>query len=98
MVMYGYGNIISINEKQVKITADVIYSTSTSSTKEKEDFRLQLVIDGYALHASNVLKPSLITPYDGIRANDNVCWQPLHQNHLNPWMIVPEYFYLNDKL
>jgi hypothetical protein len=60
MVMYGYGNIISIREKQLKITANIIYSTSTSTTKEKEDFRLPLVIDEYSAHASNVLKLSFI--------------------------------------
>jgi hypothetical protein len=33
----------------------------TSSTKEKEDFGLLLVIDEYTLHASNVLKLSFIS-------------------------------------
>ena len=56
--MYGYGNIISIKEKQVQITENVIYSTSTSSTKEEEDFRVLLVMDEYTLHASNVSKLS----------------------------------------
>ena len=63
--MYGYGNIISIMEKQVKITENVIYSTSTSSTKKEEDFRVLLVMDEYTLHASNILKLSFISsvPY-----------------------------------
>jgi hypothetical protein len=47
MVMYGYGNILSIKEKQVKFTENVIYSTSTSSTKEEEDFKALLVMDEY---------------------------------------------------
>ena len=55
-VMYVYGNIISIKEKQVKITENVIYFTSTSLPKKEEDFRVQLVMDEYTMHASNVLK------------------------------------------
>jgi hypothetical protein len=55
-VINVYGNIISIKEKQVKITENVIYSTSTSSTMKEEDFRVLLVMDEYALHASSVLK------------------------------------------
>ena len=39
----------------------VIYSTSTSSTKEEEDFRVLLVMDEYTLHASNVLKLGFIS-------------------------------------
>jgi hypothetical protein len=53
MVMYGYENT-SIKEKQVKITENVIYSTSTSFTKEEEVLRVLLVKDEYTLHASNV--------------------------------------------
>jgi hypothetical protein len=34
-VTYGYGNIISTMEKQVKITENVIYTTSTSSFEER---------------------------------------------------------------
>jgi hypothetical protein len=32
--VHGYSNITSIKEKQEKITKNVIYSTSKSSTKE----------------------------------------------------------------
>jgi hypothetical protein len=62
--MYGQGNI-SIKEKLVKFTENVVYSTSTSSTKEEEDFRVLLVMDEHTLHASNILKLSFISsvPY-----------------------------------
>jgi hypothetical protein len=58
--MYGYGSI-SIKEKQFEITEIFIYSTSTSSTKEEEDFIVQLAIDEYTRHVSNDLKLSFIT-------------------------------------
>jgi hypothetical protein len=58
--MYGYGNIISIEEKWVKITENVIYSTS-ASTKEEEDIRVLLVRDEYTLHASNIVQLSFIS-------------------------------------
>ena len=70
--VHGYSNITSIKEKQVKITENVIYSTSTSSTKEEEDFRVLLVMDEYTLHASNVLKLSFISSvpnYPVLRGN-----------------------------
>jgi hypothetical protein len=54
--MHGLGNI-SIKEKQVKITENIIYSTST----KKKDFRVVLVIDEYTLHASNAIKFSFIS-------------------------------------
>jgi hypothetical protein len=54
MVMNEYGDIISIKDKQVKNTENVIYSTSTSSTMKEEDFRVPLVMVEYTLHASNV--------------------------------------------
>jgi hypothetical protein len=44
--MFGL-DIISIEEKQVKIPENVIYSISTSSSKEEEDFRVLLVMDKY---------------------------------------------------
>ena len=59
-VINVYGNIISMKEKLVKVTENVIYSTSTSSTMKEEDFRLLLVMDEYTLHASNVLKLTFI--------------------------------------
>jgi hypothetical protein len=59
MVINEYGNIISIKEKQVKISENVIYSTSTSSTM-KEDFEVLLVIDEYTLQVSR------ITPFPGV--------------------------------
>jgi hypothetical protein len=68
--MYGYGNI-SMKKKQVKITENVIYFTSTS-TKEEEDFRVLLVLDEYSLHASNILKFSFISSvpdYHILRSN-----------------------------
>jgi hypothetical protein len=55
------GNIISIKEKQVKITENFTYSAFTSSTKEEEDFRVLLVMDEYTLLASNVLLLSFIS-------------------------------------
>jgi RNA binding exosome subunit len=59
--MYGYGNIISIIDKQVKNKENVNYSTSEFSTKvEKDNSRVMLVMDKYTLHASNSLKLSFI--------------------------------------
>ena len=52
--MFEYGKIISTKEKQVPITENIVYSTSTSSTKEEEDFGVLLIMDEYTLHASNV--------------------------------------------
>jgi hypothetical protein len=54
MEINEYGNIISIKEIQVKITENVTYSTSTSSTMKEEDFRVLVIIHEYTLHASNI--------------------------------------------
>jgi ketopantoate hydroxymethyltransferase len=61
MVMYGYGKIISVKERQVQITEFTIYYASISSTKEEEDLRVLLVVDEYTQHASNILKLSFIS-------------------------------------
>jgi hypothetical protein len=51
--MNEYGDIISIKDKRVKNTENVIYSTSTM---KEEAFRVLLVMDEYTLHASNISK------------------------------------------
>jgi hypothetical protein len=78
MVMNGYGNI-SIKNEQVKVAEFVIYSTSTSSTKREEDFRVLLVMDEYTFHVSNVLKLGFIS---------NVPYCPIPRGNLGGFYFV----------